>query len=627
MPSEYLKPVLMFSQVWDGLVTNIDESFSTPDGSTISTNNNTGITVRFDFSDTQVIRNIDSPQSLKIKVRARQEITDPAYQKTLTALWVVHDIPSFIEYGRKDFTPPQSATYTDFILTDSLWDAHLQLMTVEQMNKFGVYISTPYSPAGPSLIEIDTLEIEIVYQEAPNIIVEPDEIDLQLTPKSLVYPLVNYYRRPADGELLLPGKTPELFREDTIRLDSSYLILNGKSLVLSPTVFPNKQALSLAGKVPVLDFSSLPAKSGVTLAGKVPDSIDVTENQWITVPDGYTSHLLLFGQNVGDEDTVMPDRLRATLSGKVPTAERSWKSTPDTASLNVDIPPSPERIWPESWAPGGWSGDITNIDEPLSEADGLVVSVDQPSLTCTIDFSDVQDIRDGVDTITGLLPSFRIRASAATKLYYYAFVEDALIHSGTLTTSGGVFTNYILPDFLWGPAVAGTDTGPINSFQLKLAIFDSGVTMEVDVISLDVIYDRVTVTEPILGEAIIPAKGTLSIQGEAVEAINSGDMPAAGLVSLAGKQPLLFRSLILELIGKGIALDAALPVPGTALAFTGKAPIIRSITPDAAALSLTGKRPAFVFGTVIPPGDHGIISLSTRYTIEHIATPTDELEF
>jgi hypothetical protein len=618
---ELLKPVSWNPNVselpsgsWAGLISNVDEPFTSPDGSTISCST-ASVACEIDFSDVVFIRNgIDEILTVVPQIRMRSDtpLTVYMYLRKYGNVLSYQDLFVLGDNVFRNWSIYKTSWHGAFAGTDA------NALDSIQMNLI-VFNAEPWN------LQVDTIGIQVQYQNPLGIETKPGEglLGIDTGPPTR---LVRNYARPSLGTIQFVPKDVEFFRQEIERPDNYYLILEQSLPVLNSTYFPGKATLTLAGTLQ--SYYGIPTDDGaLTLAGKAPDDIDQTENQRITVPDSYTSHLLLSGQNVGDEDTVMPDRLRATLSGKVPTAERSWKSTPDTASLNVDIPPSPERIWPESWAPNGWLGNIEDIDEPLDEADGLVIYTNQPSLICTIDFSDVQDIRDGVDTITGLLPLFRIWASAATKLYYYIYVEDTFRASGTLSTSGGVFTNFILPDFLWGPFVAGTDTGPINSFQMRLAIFDSGVTVDVDVISLYVIYDRVMTTNPLLGEAIIPTKGTLSLQGKVPTALNTTDAVPSGSVSLSGEQPLLFRSLILNLSGKGIALDAALPVPGTALAFTGKAPIIRSIIPDAATLSLTGKRPAFVFGTVIPPGDHGIISLSTRYDIEHIATPTDELEF
>jgi hypothetical protein len=43
-------------------------------------------------------------------------------------------------------------------------------------------------------------------------------------------------------------------------------------------------------------------------------------------------------------------------------------------------------------------------------------------------------------------------------------------------------------------------------------------------------------------------------------------------------------------------------------------------------MQLIGKGLVMTFSTVLVPGDHSVMSLSSRYDIEHIATPTDEIE-
>jgi hypothetical protein len=639
MPSELLKPVSWTSTWRYGLVSNIDEPFATPDGSAIGEDGSGGVLARIQMSDIQNIRDIDLLDGIIIKLRSRRE-TDPFDELPEVRLYIFWLIDGSVR-GSFNFVEPDTFNlWTNRELSFPVWDSHIQVLTPQQLNSLEIIIqvASRAPDVTPVLVEVDTLEVEIVYSLPPPILKDPDEVQLTLTPKSLVYPLVNYYRRPADGELLLPDdKISTVFREDTIRLIPSLLLLNEQNWTQNFTFYPGKKSLSLAGKVPVLDFSSPTAKGSVTLAGKVPDDIDQTENQLITVPDGYTSHLLLSGQNVGDEDTRMPDRLRTYLSGDAPTAELSYTVSPDAVSMQVGQPPGSERLWPESWVPvwfePGWSGNITDIDEPPDEPDGAVISVNQPSALCSIYFSDVKLIRDGIDTITGVKPTFRVRAAAGVvgdevpsiKLWSYVYINDNFVSTHTMSINP-FFVTYELPVFTY-PGVQGTDTGPINSMYMNWAIYDAGVTAEIDLISYEVFYDYDAPSKvPLLGRGERPAKGTLSLQGKKVTALNSTDAVSSGSVSLAGEQPLLFRSLILELIGKGIALDAALPVPGTALAFTGKAPVIAP-SPDEAVLSLTGIRPVFVFGSVIPPGDHGIMSLSTRYDIEHIATPKDELEF
>ena len=583
------------------------------------------------MSDIQDIRpGIDVIDGGIFKFRARQAIIPNNGHQRLEYFWYVGgDLKGWDSGIYLDNT----GAWINKEIRYAHWDDHLKLMTVDQLNTLEVIITTSTGNAEGYLIEIDTVEVEILWSVPTPISLVPEDAALGLSPKQPDY-LVEYYRQIAEGTLQTSGKDADLFRQDIIRSDAYNLLLGKPTQVLNTTYYPGKASLTLAGTLEV-DYGSRPAKASVSLSGKAPDDIDQTENQWITVPDSYTSHLLLSGQNVGDEDTVMPDRLRTYLSGKAPTAELSYTVSPDAVSMQVGQPPGSERLWPESWVPvwfePGWSGDVANIDEPPDEPDGLVITANQDGAVCSVYFSDVKYIRNGIDTITGVRPSYRIRspevvpAPGSEKLYTYVYVEENFVTGVNLQLTNDFFT-YVLPSFDWN--ITGTDTGPINSLYMNLIIWDPGITVEVDLLSLDVLYDYATTSKvPILGSSERPAKGTLSLQGKAVEAVNSEDASPSGSLSLVGEAPLLFRSLKLELTGKGIALDAALPVPGTALAFTGKAPIVRSIIPDAATLSLTGKRPAFVFGTVIPPGDHGIISLSTRRSIEHIATPADELEF
>jgi hypothetical protein len=529
-----------------------------------------------------------------------------------------------LEKGIGFYELPNDNTFSNHTFTYPWWDDHLARLTQAQLDTLEVEIQSNFRPSYPTpvLISVDTLTVRIFYDLPPPIVKTPDEGDLGIVTGPPTR-LVRYYARPSSGTTLLSPKSLSLFRQNIERPDPRVLFLEQYSPVLATTYFPGKTTLSLAG-TPQADYGIPTSDGALALAGKVPTTATTT-NHFINI--FLRSRLYLQGQEVGDEDSALPSRVRTQLEGQSVSAERSWLSSPDPVVLQVGEPAHYERLWPESWTPGLWSGDVANIDESPDAPDGQVIKINQQSQFCSIEFSDVEIMRDGIDTITGLQPTFRIRSNVAdTKLYYYLYVENTLRTTGTLTTTGSGFDTLILPESLWIAYVAGTDIGPINSLKIQLAIFDSGVTMEVDLISLDVTYDRVSPTKPTLNTTIIPAKGTLSLSGRNLEAISSVNAPDPDTLALAGQAPDLFVSLTLDLVGKSPTLDVALPVPGTALALTGKAPLILAVEPDPASLVLSGKGLSLEFATVLTPGDHGIISVSTRRSIEHIATPTDEIE-
>jgi hypothetical protein len=622
MANEYLKPVSWIANGWTSLISNVDEPWQTPDGSTIgysTVTSPTGAACTIDFSDVQDIRNgIDEITGLSVLIRAKGIVGTPelyVYLKKFgnTLSYYTLPFPPTVNYQNKAIF---WVNWNDaFAGTDTAPINSLQMQLV--LNQPGVEI------------EIDTISISVSYIIPPDVYKYPEEATLNLRGK--VPPITrNDFVRPTEDTLDLTLYDSEMLRADTIYPGPRFLLLNTASFVLDSPFDPVKTALTLSGKVPVLSQKRTPAADSVTLAGKVPDDIAVSEHQVITFPLTYINNLFLQGQEVGDEDTVLPSRGRAYLTGKKPTVERNWVVTPAASALQVGEPPHVERIWPESWEPGEWLGDITNIDEPPDEPDGLVISIDQPSKLANIYFSDVQRIRDGVDRITGVKPTFRVRAAAGVvgdespsiKLWSYVFINDiqVSIHKMSIIPT---FVTYELPEFTYG---TGTETGPINSMYMKWAIYDTAVTAEIDLISFDVIYDRVSTTEPTLDSGHQPGKVPVTLTGRALEVLDSGRSPPAETLALTGKTPVISQGFAPGAGQLRLLSDTEKSPASAELSLTGQAPIIRSIVPSAGSLTLIGKAPSTLLATVLPPGDHGIMSLTSNYEIEHIATPSEDIE-
>jgi hypothetical protein len=131
---------------------------------------------------------------------------------------------------------------------------------------------------------------------------------------------------------------------------------------------------------------------------------------------------------------------------------------------------------------------------------------------------------------------------------------------------------------------------------------------------------------PLLDSGYLVSKATLILTGGNFEAVDSFDRIAIAAATLTGQVPTFYTSLKLFLRGQAASLDVAMPVPGTALALSGEEPIVRSAKPPVGTMQLIGKGLVMTFSTVLVPGDHSVMSLSSRYDIEHIATPTDEIE-
>jgi hypothetical protein len=502
-----------------------------------------------------------------------------------------------------------TGNYYNFALggASGTWSAAFAGTDTAPINSVQANLVIFESSAPDVKVDVDTIAIEVWYTLPSPIVRSPTEYEFVLASNPSIF-TKNDFARPPIKALDLTLNDSEMLRADTIRLDPKQLILNTYSVVENYPFYPDKNALTLAGKIPILVQTRDPASDDLTLAGKVLDGVNVTENQWIDTPHTYANTLSLSGQDIGFEDYALPGRGRINLASDAPVLQRSWKSSPNIASLKVIKPLSPEYIWPVSWDSNGWSGDVTNIDEYRNlgdSGDGLAISVDQINQHCRIDFSDVQEIRDGIDTITDMYVGFRTRASSPAKLYVTLRINGVAVDAfdfTMLTSWGGL----LLVSASWASHVIGTDTGPINSIQLDFYILDSGVVAEIDYVFIQLTYDSVDLFKPVLDSGCYPSKLPLVISGRSLEPVDTGNRIPVETLALAGKVPSTDTGFITSPGNLILRSDTELILPAATLSLAGKAPVIRAIVPGTGPLSLAGKAPALVFGTVLPPGDHGM---------------------
>jgi hypothetical protein len=460
---ELLKPVSWNPNVselpsgsWAGLISNVDEPFTSPDGSTISCST-ASVACEIDFSDVVFIRNgIDEILTVVPQIRMRSDtpLTVYMYLRKYGNVLSYQDLFVLGDNVFRNWSIYKTSWHGAFAGTDA------NALDSIQMNLI-VFNAEPWN------LQVDTIGIQVQYQNPPGIETKPGEglLGIDTGPPTR---LVRNYARPSLGTIQFVPKDVEFFRQEIVRLDNYYLILSQHTPVLDSTYYPGKSSLTLAGSTPLPSFDFLPGKASVALAGKVPDSIDVTADIVISIPD--RGKLYTQGQEVGDEDSVLPSRTHLRLEGQQPDVERSWTVIPETGPL--------------------------------------------------------------------------------------ALSGQALLLSGT----------------------------------------------------------------------VLIAKGTADLTGKNTERINSGESPDSETLDLTGKVPQVGQGVLTPAGRLSIREHSSLPVPRGALALAGSAPIVRSIIIQVGGLALSGKKPVLDFATVLPPGDHGIISVSTRRGIEHIGTPSDEIE-
>lgn len=126
--------------------------------------------------------------------------------------------------------------------------------------------------------------------------------------------------------------------------------------------------------------------------------------------------------------------------------------------------------------------------------------------------------------------------------------------------------------------------------------------------------------------------GTITYPGEKVLDLTgyplSSVLPVgAGTLTETGYVPGVFGPITqLRVEGYAPVLDYPFAMSAETLTLTGYVPLVEnaSVIVGEESLSITGKNSTLVFGSVLLAGDPGLISLTSNYSVEHIATPTEE---
>lgn len=129
---------------------------------------------------------------------------------------------------------------------------------------------------------------------------------------------------------------------------------------------------------------------------------------------------------------------------------------------------------------------------------------------------------------------------------------------------------------------------------------------------------------PNVGTINAPAAGSLTL---ATYPISQVVPVGTASVSLTGytAEPIL-EYTILTIDGKAPMLNLTIPLSSGGLALNTGGVIVEnaSVHIETGSLVLSTGSPTLEYGTALLPGDPGLEHLSTRYDVEHIASPTDE---
>jgi len=268
------------------------------------------------MSDLQNARDgIDSLDEIIVKVRVRSSTGGAVTDPTLIVFWGL----GAVQYGNSaHFIAPSGTTFANYELTYPHWNAALQTKTVAQLQNLYIAVLTDYraveDPSNTVLIELDTLEVEIVWSPPPPITRFPDEAVFTLSPKSLVATQADFIATPAES-LVLSLKTGNFARHDIQRPDPRALLLQPAAPQLDTGFAIAQRNLVLTGRVPVSGYSLPGIEGGVQLAGKVP-TLSRAFNQTQSVPFRRL-RLASVEININDEVEIPPQN-EASFVGKVP---------------------------------------------------------------------------------------------------------------------------------------------------------------------------------------------------------------------------------------------------------------------------------------------------------------------
>jgi hypothetical protein len=307
---------------------------------------------------------------------------------------------------------------------------------------------------------------------------------------------------------------------------------------------------------------------------------------------------------------VDPDVYAAIISGQAPTARYDQFARPaiDTRSLVTDVP--------------------TTRHDDVQRPDPNVLILATPLPTILTKF--LRPVPSSTLSLTGtesVLPGDALVAEGAAALAG---------KTPTVTVTESVFIDF---DRILEQTVLLLETHDVGVDDFARIVSPAVLTLT-GRLPTTVVTDNYTVSPaagsltyatgtPVAnrGATFLVPEETLVLTGYKVSQV----LPVpVGSMTFVGKQPVLFTEFtVLEIDGKIPVLGTTIPVLGTALAIGSEAPLVENATaivPEGA-LVLAPTTVTLSYASVLLAGDPGLISLTTRYDVEHIATPADEVEF
>ena len=580
---------------WPGLISNIDESTSAPDGQTINTTTDNDVTV-LGFQN-PAIGPLDTVTGVDITIRCRgtSSGTEPSDPSILVELLI-----GGISQGSVN-TGSLIGSMSNRNLSNAGWDA---AWTSAQLDGLQVRLTADEGFGVDSTFQVlvDCIDVVVTFD--------------QVLPIS---------REPLVGTLALAGKIPDADVTSNFKIEVppvATLSLTGQVFGVGTTRSPPVGQIQLAGKLSYLNTLTERLQIDSWDAGW-PTGFVTNVDEPSANADGQTVSTTLefdtvnFGLDntslINNEDTVlgvsMVVRGRITESGPNPA-----NATFDVSLIVNGLPLGPTNISPsEFMANYVITNTAWNLDLSVSQINSMQVRVS------------ANGVADDFEVITWYIDTIDVVVE---------YSEQSPIVSEPAVTDLD-FTGHQPETFIAEIAVPGTETLALAGKILTVELAESVHPSE------DILVLTEQVPRRIVNFLRLPAIDTLALTGQApTKTVNFLPLPAIDTLALAGKVPVADttanhvalparRSLTLAPEAP-LAVDTdnffAGPAKGMA-AWVGKVPTLEQTTsvapvPDVSTVVLAGQAPAAVRSQLRPMAA-GALLLTTTVPLASFGTPIE----
>ena len=275
----YLNPLTVQLQpnAWDngwptGLLSNIDEPTTTPDGQTISTNQPNDVTfIGFDDAD-GLLDATDDVLGIRITARTKRVGATPSNAYVSLNLYI-----DGVSQGGAGYTQTTDVFQNiQFLPTaTNAFSNWLQPWTIAQLATVQVRLEAGNLDPLVDQIVVDGIDVIITYTPQSPLIAQPPTSELGITGAAPAL-FGEGFVEPLIGTATLAGQAVTIRRTDSALINEAALALTRYTpkAIVNFLPLPLLGTLALTGKTPVkvVDHLASPAAVSLALAGKVPTS-------------------------------------------------------------------------------------------------------------------------------------------------------------------------------------------------------------------------------------------------------------------------------------------------------------------------------------------------------------------